>query len=84
MEVFACRRYDLPMSFVLPKEARGLYRTPGWAYVTDETTGLDVPEGRYRVAGYYPDYDDLPTKEAYEAANKSGPAKNAPAAGGER
>jgi hypothetical protein len=54
----------------MAKAARGLYRTPLWAYVTDGTIGLDVPEARYRQNGYQPDYDDLPTREAYEAAKK--------------
>ena len=52
----------------MAKTARGLYRTPWWAYVTDGTIGMDVPEARYRQNGYQPDYDDLPTREAYEAA----------------
>jgi hypothetical protein len=62
------------MTFVLPKAARGLYRTPGWARVTDEALEFDIPEGRYRVAGYLPDYDELPTKEAFGAANKAAPS----------
>jgi len=52
----------------MAKTARGLYRTPWWAYVTDGTIGMDVPEARCRQNGYQPDYDDLPTREAYEAA----------------
>jgi len=52
----------------MEKVARGLYRTTGWAYVTDETIGFDVPEQQYRAKGYKPDYDQLPSKDAYDAA----------------
>jgi hypothetical protein len=62
------------MTFVLPKAAHGLYRTPGWARITDDELEFDIPEGRYRVAGYLPDYEELPTKETYGAANKAAPS----------
>ncbi len=56
----------------MAKIARGLYRTPGWAYVTDDTIGMDVPEGTYRQKGYHPDYDSLPSKEEYDADKAKG------------
>jgi hypothetical protein len=46
---------------------RGIYRTPGYAFVTDDTTAFDIPEPEYRECEYVPDYDTLPTKDAYKA-----------------
>jgi hypothetical protein len=51
-------------------EVRGLYRTPGWAFVTDDRIAFDVPEGEYRANAYTPEYDKLPTKEAYQGESK--------------
>jgi hypothetical protein len=50
---------------------RGLYRTPAWAYVTNEIMSFHVPEAEYRVFGYEPDYDGLPWQESYIAAKQS-------------
>ncbi len=47
---------------------RGLYRTAGWAYVTDGVDGFDILESDYRRNGYPPDYDSLPLKQDYDAA----------------
>ncbi len=49
---------------------RGLYRTAAWAYVTNGTMSFHVPEVEYRAFGYQPDYDNLPWKEDYIAANE--------------
>jgi hypothetical protein len=51
----------------MAKTRRGLYRTPGWAYVSDGSFIFDVPESRYRDRGYEPSYDQLPTKKEYQA-----------------
>jgi len=48
-------------------EVRGLYRTSGAAFVTDGSTAFDIPEEEYRASLYPPDYDDLPSKDAYRA-----------------
>jgi hypothetical protein len=48
---------------------RGLYRTIGRAYVTDDTQmAFNVPEAEYRAFDYKPDYDSLPWREDYIAA----------------
>jgi len=49
---------------------RGLYRVPGWAYATDGVIAFDMREELYRANGRKPDYDNLPTKAAFEAAQK--------------
>ena len=49
------------------KTLRGLYRAPGWAYVSDGTFIIDMPESRYRDRGYEPPYGQLPFKKEYEA-----------------
>jgi hypothetical protein len=49
-------------------DVRGLYRTPGHAFVTDDTMAFAIPEAEYRVSGYTPDYDDLPSKSSFKAA----------------
>ncbi len=51
----------------MAKKPRGLYRTSGWAYVTDGTDAFDILESDYRRNGYQPDYDSLPAKEDYDA-----------------
>jgi hypothetical protein len=38
------------------------------AWVSDGSIGMDVPEGRYRDNRYEPPFDELPSKEEYEAA----------------
>jgi len=52
----------------MAKRPRGLYRTPGWAYVTDGTMTFDITESDYRRSAYKPDYDGLPSKQDYDAA----------------
>jgi hypothetical protein len=47
-------------------DVRGLYRTPGFAFVTDDTMTLAIPEEEYRTSEYTPDYDDLPSKSGSE------------------
>jgi len=47
---------------------RGLYRIPCWAYITDGTLAFDITEAHYRKHGYEPPYDNLPSKQQYEAA----------------
>jgi len=47
----------------------GLYRSPGWAYITDGTLAFDITEAHYRKRGYQPPYDNLPSKQQYDAAN---------------
>lgn len=51
----------------MAKKLRGLYRDPGWAYVSDGNFIFDMPESRYRDRGYEPPYDQLPSKKEYEA-----------------
>lgn len=52
---------------------RGLYReetsAPGATYacVTDGSITMTITEGDYRLRGYLPAYDGLPTKAEYEA-----------------
>jgi hypothetical protein len=50
------------------KVVRGLYRFPGWAYITDGTMTFDIREEDYRAKGYRPDYNKLPSKPDYDAA----------------
>jgi hypothetical protein len=50
----------------MAKTLRGLYRAPGWAFVSDGTFIFDMPEARYRDRGYEPHYDQLPSKREYE------------------
>jgi hypothetical protein len=45
---------------------RGIYRTPGLAFVTDDTMAFDIPEAEYRDSEYVPNYDTLPTKAVYK------------------
>ena len=52
----------------MAERPRGLYRTAGWAYVTDGTMALDILERDYRTNGYRPNYDELPLKHDYDAA----------------
>lgn len=52
----------------MAERPRGVYRTTGWAYVTDGTTAFDILESDYRRNGYWPDYDSLPSKQDYDAA----------------
>lgn len=52
----------------MARRPRGLYRSPGWAYVTDGVETFDVRESDYRAEGYKPDYDGLPSKQDYDAA----------------
>jgi hypothetical protein len=47
---------------------RGLYRTIDGAYVTNGEMGFQVPEANYRAFRYEPDFDSLPWKETYNAA----------------
>jgi hypothetical protein len=39
--------------------------------VTDGTLGMDVPESYYRAKGHQPDFDKLPWKDEYEAAERA-------------
>ena len=52
-------------------EFRGLYRTITGAYVTNRIMAFHVPEADYRAFGYEPDFDSLPWKENYDAAQAS-------------
>jgi hypothetical protein len=54
---------------------RSLAASIARAYVTDGTMGFDEPEVTYRDKGYQPDYDALPRKEAYDAAEAAKKAK---------
>jgi hypothetical protein len=49
----------------MSNNVRGIYRTAGKAFVTDDVVGFDIPEVEYRESGYTPDYDALPAKDAY-------------------
>ena len=48
---------------------RGLFRDGEWAQVTDEHNAIPIPRDRYEAQRYQPPFDDLPTKEEYEADN---------------
>jgi hypothetical protein len=50
---------------------RGLYRTPGLAFVTDDTVAFDIPEAEYRTSEYAPGYDDLPSKNSFKASPRA-------------
>jgi hypothetical protein len=50
-------------------DMRGLYQDNGWAQVTDGHSNLPIPRDRYEANGYLPPFDELPTKEKYEAEN---------------
>jgi hypothetical protein len=52
----------------MAKVVRGLYRIPGWAYITDGTMTFDIRELDYRAKGHKPDYNKLPSKLDYDAA----------------
>ena len=55
---------------------RGLYRIRGVsvfsnnATVTDNTVTFNITEAVYRERGFEPEFDTLPWKEEYGAANK--------------
>lgn len=55
------------------KRPRGQYRTGAYetgdasAFVSDGAQGFDVPEARYRMNGYDPAFDALPTKEEFDS-----------------
>jgi hypothetical protein len=49
---------------------RGIYRTLGFAFVTDGKTVLDIPEAEYRDSEYAPVYGKLPSEKAYQAGLK--------------
>jgi hypothetical protein len=52
----------------MTKVLRGLYRVPGWAYVTDGLMTFDIREKDYRLSGCAPEYHELPSKQDYDAA----------------
>ena len=51
----------------MSSNVRGLYRTPGRAFVTDDIMAFAIPKAEYQECGYVPDYDTLPAKDAYSA-----------------
>ena len=70
--------------------ARGLYRTTssesGAKYARVryiDKHEMDIPEDRYRTQGYQPEFDNLPSKDEYDATIALG-RTNAPGAKGER
>ncbi len=58
----------------MQKTARGIYRTQGMGglsnsvMVSDGSMTFEIPESHYRVKGYQPEFDVLPWKPEYEAA----------------
>lgn len=46
----------------------GLYRDGDWAQVSDGKNAVPVPRDQYEAKGYQPAFDDLPTREEYEAS----------------
>jgi hypothetical protein len=52
-------------------DVRGLYRSPGVAFVTDDAMTFDIPEAEYRTAEYTPDYYDLPSEDSFKATRKA-------------
>lgn len=48
---------------------QGQYRDGEWAQVTDGSNSISIPRDRYETQGYEPPFDDLPTREAFEASN---------------
>jgi len=63
----------------MAKKLCGLYRAPGWAYVSDGNFIFDMPESRYRDRGCEPPYDQLPSKKEYEALKGKNAGSKAPA-----
>jgi hypothetical protein len=61
----------------MAKVVRGLYRLPGRAYITDGTMTFDIREEDYRAKEYRPDYNELPSKSDFDAAEA---ARKAPGA----
>lgn len=53
----------------MEEKLRGLYRTVPWAYVSNGLMSFQVNEADYQKLGYQPDYDDLPWREDFLAAN---------------
>lgn len=49
---------------------KGLYKDNGWAQVTDGKSSIPIPRERYEDNGYFPPYDQLPSKAEYEAGKK--------------
>jgi len=58
-------------------EIRGLYRTTGFAYVTNDRMAFIIPEKAYRAHSYSPDFDELPTKDAYHGRQNPGSKERA-------
>jgi hypothetical protein len=73
--IAGCERHIRRMA----KKLRGLYCGPGWAYVSDGNFIFDMPESRYRDRGYEPPYDQLPSKNEYEALKGKDAGSKAPA-----
>lgn len=49
---------------------QGLYQDGDWAQVSDNgKISIPIPRDQYEVKGYLPPFDQLPTKEEYEAGN---------------
>lgn len=46
---------------------RGLFRDGNWATFTDGHNSMPVPRDTYEMRNYQPPFDDLPTREEYEA-----------------
>lgn len=53
--------YRAEISEIGARYARVLYRTKG---------EFDVSEQQYRAEGHKPDFDDLPSREEYDTANR--------------
>lgn len=46
---------------------RGLYTDGDLAKTTDENNAIMIPRDLYEDKGYLPPFDELPTREKYEA-----------------
>lgn len=48
----------------------GLYRDGEWAQVSDGKIAAPIPRSQYEAKGYLPPFDQLPTREEYNASRK--------------
>lgn len=49
--------------------ARGLYRDGEWAQVKHDVASIPIPREQYELDGYLPRFDELPTREEFEAGH---------------
>ena len=52
-------------------QMKGLGRRPARAWISDGTSGTAIYENLYRLRGYEPAFERLPSKAAYSAAKEA-------------